>query len=455
MDNDKVWRTALGELEVVLSKANFTTWFKDTFIVSNESNVVTIGVPNGFAREWLSKKFHNQIFETLKKVISELKEINYKIVVNKNLAEQKKTESVEIQEITEKTTKKESSTKTNASDSLNPKYTFESFIVSNTNRLAHASSIAVANAPGITYNPLFLYGGVGLGKTHLLQAIGHEIVKKWPEKKVVYLPCEKFTNEFINSISTGRINEFKKTYRNVDVLLVDDIQFLSNKEGFQEEFFHTFNSLHQTNRQIVMTADRMPKAIPALEERLSSRFGWGLIADIQMPNFETRIAILKSKCKEKGYSVNDEILQYIAQNVNSNVRELEGCLNRLVTASELANYEMNLKNAQNILADFMNGPQNANISINKVLKIVADYFEIKVEEILSEKRNKELVHPRQIVMYILRNELNLSFPRIAKELSGKDHTTIMYGVNKIKKELSKDEGLKKDLVLIKEKLYSV
>ncbi|MFA6423078.1 MAG: chromosomal replication initiator protein DnaA [Patescibacteria group bacterium] len=453
MDLEKIWNTALGELEVVLSKANYITWFKDTFIVSSEDGKIVIGVPNGFAEEWLSKKFHPQIFDTLKKTISDLKEIEYKIIPNKNQFEAKTSVSIDRDEIENKRTSVSNTKSTD--NNLNPKYVFENFIVSNTNRLAQASSIAVANNPGMVYNPLFIYGGVGLGKTHLLHGIGHEILRKWPEKKVVYLSCEKFTNEFIHSISTGKINEFKKTYRNVDVLLVDDIQFLSNKEGFQEEFFHTFNSLHQTNRQIVMTADRMPKAIPALEERLSSRFGWGLIADIQSPNFETRMAILQAKCKEKGHILDEEVLKYIAQNVNSNIRELEGCLNRLITSSELTNVEINLKNAESILADFVNSPLNANISINKVFKIISDYYEIKIEEIMSEKRNKELVRPRQVIMYILRNELNLSYPKIAKELNGKDHTTIMYGVSKIKKELARDETLKKDLVNIKEKLYSI
>jgi len=451
MEKEQIWQATLGELELVLSKANYTTWFKDTFIANCSPTEITIGVPNAFTKEWLSNKYHGKIIEILQKLCPEVKSITYKISPKNTIPETKKT-TVLVEK-----PNPQISPQASRSDSLtlNKNYTFENFIVSNTNRLAHASSVAVAANPGLVYNPLFIYGGVGLGKTHLIQAIGNEIARTNPEKKVVYLPCEKFTNEFITSISTGKINEFKKTYRNVDVLLVDDIQFLSNKEGFQEEFFHTFNSLHQTNRQIIMTADRMPKAIPALEDRLSSRFGWGLIADIQMPNYETRLAILQTKCQQKNCEVDGEILEYIAQNISSNVRELEGSLNRLITAHELENYELNIKNAKHILADFTNNQQSANLSVAKILKVISDYFGVKVEEILSDKRNKELVHPRQIVMYILRNEMNLSYPKIARELNGKDHTTIMYGYNKIKKELGRDEELKKDLVSIKEKVYSI
>lgn len=452
LDEKETWVAALGELEVVLSKANFTTWFRDTFILSMTEKEVTIGVPNAFTKEWLENKYHPQILETLKKIHSTIENVKYSV---SSPAKTPKT-------IVESAPSSKPSVKETAKmqelgighPSLNQKYTFESFIIGSSNRLAAATAQAIAAKPGHVYNPLFLYGGVGLGKTHLVQAIGNEIIKKDPKKKVIYVSCEKFTNDFVQSISSGKINEFKKNYRDADVLLVDDIQFLSGKEGTQEEFFYTFNALHQSNRQIVVTSDRVPKAIPQMEERLSSRFSWGMVADIQSPNFEMRQAILRAKCQEKEYSMDDEILAFVAQNLESNIRELEGAINRIISYCDLNNVQPSTILVEKILQDVINA-KNKSLSVDKILKVVGEVFSTSSNDLLSAKRNKELVYPRQISMYLLRHEMNLSYPKIGKELNKKDHTTIMHGVSKIEKELATNDDLQKELVLIKEKLYSI
>lgn len=443
MDPKEIWQTALGELEVVLSKANFTTWFKDTFILDLGSEEIVIGVPNAFTKEWLENKYDSQIQETLKKIVPSIKKVSYKV---SSVTPPPKPSSPAPE-----APKKEVDLK---HPQLNTKYRFKNFIIGNSNRLAAATAQAITAKPGTVYNPLFLYGGVGLGKTHLVQAIGNEILAKYPKKKIMYVSSERFTNDFIQSISSGKINDFKKAYRDVDVLLVDDIQFLSGKEGTQEEFFHTFNTLHQDNRQIVMTSDRVPQAIPEMEERLTSRFGWGMVADIQPPNLEMREAILRSKCQEKNFDLDDSIINYIAEAVESNIRELEGAITRVMTHCQLNRVTPSLDSANKILQDIITS-KGKNLSVQKILKIVGQFFNIEPKELVSAKRNKELVWPRQIVMYLLRHEMNLSFPKIGHELNKKDHTTIMHGVGKIEKEIGFNENLKQELTLIKEKLYIV
>ena len=445
MDPKETWQTALGELEVTLSKANFTTWFKDTFILEVKGNEMTIGVPNGFAKMWLENKFHPEILAAIKKIQPEITSIQYKISAPKGAPtpppkmnlEGKTAEAPELQKHAE----------------LNRRYLFENFVIGNSNRLAAATAQAVAQKPGVTYNPLFIYGGVGLGKTHLVQAIGNEILRNSPKKKIVYVSCERFTNDFVNSIGEGKINEFKKKYRGVDVFLVDDIQFLSGKEGTQEEFFHTFNTLHQGNRQIVITSDRVPKAIPQMQDRLSSRFGAGMVADIQAPNLEMREAILSSKSEEKGLALENDVITFIANNIESNIRELEGAINRVMAHCQLNREEPSLDVVSKVLADII-ASRGKNLSVEKIIKVTGEFFKIEPVELLSPKRDRVLVWPRQIVMYLLRHEMNLSFPIIGRELNKKDHTTVLHGVSKIEKEIGVNDNLKKELTLIKEKLYS-
>ena len=344
MTKDELWQMVLGELEVSVSRASFNTWFKQTFIVAEENNQVIIGVPNMFTQAWFQKKYHDQIVRILRKITdNQIKDIVYKIEFNKNkkeliLAEKTLSQipviaSATDEESIEPTIKPRELSQKNCG--LNPKYTFDKFVVGKSNELAHAAARAVAEKPGIVYNPLFLYGGVGLGKTHLLQAVGHLMLQNNFNVKVLYTTCEKFTNDFVNSIRTGKTKEFQEKHREVDLLIIDDIQFIEGKEQTQEQFFHTFNDLFQKNKQLVITSDRPPKAIPTLEERLRSRFECGMIADIGQPDIETRIAIIKAKLEEKEYALKEDIINYIAAGIQSNIRELEGALNRIIAHHNL------------------------------------------------------------------------------------------------------------------------
>lgn len=446
MNLEELWERVLGELEVEISKANFTTWFKGTKILDENDGVVVIGVPNTFSKEWLENKYRRQIVTSIGKYLPNLKQLVFEIGTT-NLSK-KRDSSVSI-------SINPSSTKEKFETNLIPHYTFENFVVGNNSRLAHATSMAVSSKIGTLYNPLFIYGGVGLGKTHLIHAIGNQVLKDNPEKKVLYVSCERFTNEFISAISSGKIKEFKKKYREIDLFLVDDIQFLSHKEGTQEEFFHTFNALHQSNHQIVITSDRVPKAIPELEDRLSSRFGWGMVADIQPPNLETRIAIIKNKAGLKNIALDDEVVNYIAQNIVSNIRELEGALTRVVSHAQLYQENLSLSAIKELMTDFIDRQNNNTTSNETIIKAVCKFFNIKLEDLLGKRRQKQLVYPRQITMYLMRHELNLSFPQIGKELGGKDHTTVMYAVEKISKEAARDEVIKSDLSTLREMIYTL
>lgn len=444
MNKKQVWETVLGELEVVLSRANFTTWFKDTQIYNCDESSVIIGVPNSFTKEWFEKKYNKQIFEVLKKHIPQLKKVEYKVIMRGPAASVGERKP---QKISEKKVENEDSWE------IETRYTFENFVVGNSNRLAYATAQAIAKYPGKKYNPFFIYGGVGLGKTHLMQAIGNEFLKKNKKKIIIYTPCEDFTNEYVSAIQSKSIDKFKKKYRNVDLLLVDDIHFLSGKEGTQEEFFHTFNSLHRSGRQIILSADRRPQDLPEVASRLTSRFAWGMVADIMPPDLETRKAILVKKSDEKLLNLDDEIIDYIAINIESNIRELEGALNKIKTHLEIYQKALSLDLITEILQENINNSRMKNISSDKIIKAVVSFFSIEKKEVLGRRRYKELVYPRQIIMYLLRNELSFSYPRIGKELGGKDHTTIMHGVEKIEKQIKKDNQLQNEISMIKEKLY--
>ncbi|MFH0804666.1 MAG: chromosomal replication initiator protein DnaA, partial [Patescibacteria group bacterium] len=338
---------------------------------------------------------------------------------------------------------------------LNERYTFENYIVGKGNELARAACQAVADRPGEVYNPLFIYGGSGLGKTHLLQAIAHEVLKRNPSKKIIYVTCEKFTNEFIKAISQGGAEKFKDTYRSTDLLLIDDIQFLAGKEGTQEEFFRTFNALHQQNKQIVLSSDRPPKAIPALENRLVSRFEWGMIADIGQPDYETRVAILNAKCQEKGFQLTPEIITTIANFIQSNVRELEGALNRIVAFHQLNNTPPTVASIKNILSSVSNyQKREGSLTPKQIANVVATFFDISMNDLLGSSRKKELVVPRQITMYLLREEVKCSYPTIGQELGGRDHTTAMHAYDKIRRALDHDEKIRQDISLIRQRLYN-
>ena len=447
MTNQQLWQAILGNLELTLSKANFTTWFKSTSILGKNDSGLIVGVPNAFTREWLQNKYNGDILKAAKTLAPETKEIKYQIASNA-FAVPTAQETSTIREAPRAAAKK-----TDNNQTLNPKYTFDAFIVGSHNQLAHAASVAVSKKPGSVYNPLFIYGGVGLGKTHLMQAVGAEMLKKNPEAKVVYTTSEKFMNDFVSALSQGRMEHFKNSYRTVDILLIDDIQFLAGKEGIQEEFFHTFNALHQNNKQVVMTSDRLPKEIPAIEERLVSRFEWGMVADIQAPDMETRLAILNTKVKEKNYTVEPEILTYIAQNVQSNVRELEGALNRLMVYCQLNNTKPDINQIKSVLISVITPPKKRGVSAKKIVEVVSDFYNVTPEDLVKQSRKKEYVNPRQVAMYIIRKELETSLPSIGDLFGGRDHTTVIHAIDKIDRLIKEKSGVRQEIDLIRDRLY--
>lgn len=451
MNNEQLWQAALGEIELSLSRANFTTWFKDTFISSFENDSIVICVPNTFTKAWLEQKYHKEIKAALESVLNlKLREVVYKV-------EQRKTNPTsdllkKVKPKTEDESKPEITSSPINRFGLNARYTFDNFVVGKGNELAHAACQAVAANPGHAYNPLFIYGGVGLGKTHLLQAIGHVLSKN--TDRILYVTSEKFTNDYIQAVRSGQAREFKDRYRNVDLLLIDDIQFMAGKDGTQEEFFHTFNELHQTNKQIVLTSDRPPKSIPALEKRLLSRFEWGMIADVGQLDIETRMAILEKKCREKNYQLESDILTYVATNVQNNIRELEGALNRLIAYHEFNNYRPTLDTAKTVLAGILTNFQQKSTSTKDIIDAVAKFYNINIKDIIGQSRKKELVNPRQIIMFLMRDETKTSYPTIGQELGGRDHTTAMHAHNKISRELQENERLKQEIDSIKQLIYN-
>lgn len=449
MTNDQLWQAALGELELLISKANFTTWFKNTFIAEISDSGAVVGVPNGFTKAWLETKYHPAIVKALQNALQRpINHIEYRVEVHHAVVQSARAVAVAAVSV-----KPAPVSSGGSKNGLDARYTFETFVVGKGNELAHAAALAVAEKPGVTYNPLFIYGGVGLGKTHLMQAIGHAVLAREPSKRVLYVTSEKFTNEFIQAVSHGGGEKFKSFYRGVDLLLIDDIQFLSGKEGTQEEFFHTFNTLHQSHKQIVVTSDRPPKSIAAFEARLISRFEWGMIADIAQPDMETRVAILEAKCREKNVSLSPDILQYIGVTVQSNVRELEGALNRLMAYAQLNHTEPTLESAKTLLHSLSQGTKRGGLTPKQLVSSVAQYFDVQVEDLLGTSRKKGLVEPRQIAMYLLREELHSSFPSIGHELGGRDHTTAMHACTKISAQILQDEKLKQDVALIKQRLF--
>ncbi len=450
MTNEQLWQAVLGELELAMSKANFTTWFRNTYVASVGDQEVIVAVPNTFTKAWLENKYHPVILRALQSITNnKARRVAYRVEVAR-AAKQLFQQEASLHEMP-------ATAPTQNVDSLyglNPKYTFGTFVVGKANELAKAASLAVAEKPGIVYNPLFLYGGVGLGKTHLMQAIGNHLAQQRAGTKILYTTCEKFTNAFIQFVTRGEGEKFKQLYRSVDILLIDDIQFLAGKEGTQEEFFHTFNALHQNNKQIVITSDRPPKAIPALEHRLISRFEWGMVADIAQPDLETRIAILKHKSAERKREMAEEILHTIATQVQSNVRELEGALNRVFAFHELNNQPPTVESVKEILSLIAAQPKRRSVTTKQLLATVSEFFEVSIEDLIGASRKRELVVPRQIAMYLLREEAKASYPNIGHELGGRDHTTAMHAYTKIASEIESNEKIRQDVHLLRQRLYA-
>ncbi len=451
LPNDKLWEATLGELELHLSKANFTTWFKNTFISAIEGEQAVIGVPTDFVKSWLETKYHAHILNALQHLTEkEVKAVTYRVETTKLMVDAAASAPVQVEE------SPTAARPTSGKGGLNPRYLFDSFIVGKGNELAQAAAKACAEKPGDIYNPLFIYGGAGLGKTHLMQAIGHAILAQTPKARVLYVSCEQFTNEFIQAIFKGSMSAFRERWRSVDVLLVDDVQFLTGKEGTQEEFFHTFNTLHQENKQIILSSDRPPKAIAALEARLLTRFEWGMIADVQEPDLETRIAILRAKCSERKLRLSDEALVYIANVIQNSVRELEGALNRVVATHNLTHTTPTVDSIKDILSSITQATHSKRqhaVTPKQIIGAVCQYYDVKVSDVLGQSRRQELVKPRQIVMYLMREEIQASFPTIGEELGGRDHSTAMHAIEKITKQLKEDLKLQQDFTLIKQRLY--
>lgn len=450
LNKQQLWETVLGDLELSLSKANFKTWFQNTKIsrIEDDGQNIIVAVPNAFTQNWLEKKYHKAILNALQEATdNQIKKVSYRVEALHVVQDEKK-DGIDLSKL-EKQEKPDFNRY-----GLNLRYTFDSFVVGAGNELAHAACMAAVKYSGKKYNPLFIYGGVGLGKTHLLQAVGNEVLNNDSKKRILYTDAERFTNEFIQAIRNKTMNQFRKSYRDLDVLLIDDIQFMAGKEGTQEEFFHTFNNLHQSGRQIVITSDRTPKEIPALEDRLVSRLEWGLIVDVSPPKLETRIAILKTKCQAKKVSFSKEIIQYLASQIQDNVRELEGALNKLIAYQELHRSELDLPAVKNILNSLAKRSKKGFIQSKQVLETVANFYGVRISEMTSSSRRRELVIPRQAAMYLLREEVEASFPMIGKELGGRDHTTAMHAYKKLQKGVKEGGRIKQEIDLIKQRLYN-
>ena len=443
-----LWNKALSEIEKKLSKPSFETWLKSTKAHSLKNDTLIITAPNEFARDWLESRYSHLIAATIYDLTGE--ELIIKFIIPQNQLE----EELELKSSVKNVPKTDSEQAELQQNMLNPKYTFDTFVIGSGNRFAHAASLAVAEAPAKAYNPLFIYGGVGLGKTHLMHAIGHYVIDHNPNAKVVYLSSEKFTNEFINSIRDNKAVDFRNKYRSVDVLLIDDIQFLAGKEQTQEEFFHTFNTLHEESKQIVISSDRPPKEIPTLEDRLRSRFEWGLITDITPPDLETRIAILRKKAKAEGLDIPNEVMLYIANQIDSNIRELEGALIRVVAYSSLINKDINADLAAEALKNIIPSTKPKVITIHDIQKIVGQNFNVKLEDFKAKKRTKSVAFPRQIAMYLSRELTDFSLPKIGEEFGGRDHTTVIHAHEKISNLLQSDEQFKKQVQEINSLLKS-
>lgn len=439
--NERVWSSVLAEIEVSVSRASFVTWFRSTELVENRAGTVTVAVPNIFAKQQLEVKYNDTIKELLKKYGVPVKAVVYSIKASGPKKAAKMPAGTAVK-----------SAKSNLAQSptLNERYTFDNFIVGSGNELAYAACQAISVKPGTKYNPLFIYGGVGLGKTHLIQAVGNGLKINNPDIKIVYVSTETFVNEFLDSIRFKK-QGFADRYRKTDVLIIDDIQFIAGKEKTQEEFFHTFNALHQANKQIILTSDKPPKAIPTLEERLRSRFEWGMAIDIQPPDFETRQAILQTKAQSHGVTLPDDVVEFLAKHIQTNIRELEGSLNQLLAFCELRGLDPDLATAQALLKGKQHRPRH--LTTKSIIEKTASHFDIALGDITGPKRDKDIVLPRQVAMYLLRSELHMSFPKIAGELGRKDHTTAIHSIDKVEKLLGHDFVIRQHLQEIREKLH--
>jgi len=446
MQNEELWQSVLSEIELQVSRANFLTWLKNSRMIDSGEEHVTVALPNHFAKEWVETKYDKLILGVVRSSLSSVKKIEYvveggmiKVVSTNKIRQALNDKQLAIEEF-----------RVDPETNLNPRYSLNSFIVGSSNELAYSAATAVIQSVGTKYNPLFIYGGVGLGKTHLIQGMGNEIKNFYKNKiKVKYVTSEKFTNDVVSAIRNRRVEDIKNIYRSVDVLIIDDIQFIGGKEKTEEEFFHTFNALYENNKQIIISSDRAPKAIPILEERLRSRFEGGMTADISLPDYETRVAIIKTKSQERGASLDDESVDLIAKKIQKNIREIEGVLNKILFYQTSYQKTVSINQIEKIISELAERSR-ANINPNQVIKAVASFFEVSASDLTGKSRNKEFIEPRQITMYLLRDMLDMSYPYIVNKIGKRDHTTVIYACKKLGKDIDKNDSLNEKLASIKE-----
>jgi len=444
MDTKQLWKNCLMEIETGISKANFSTWFKNTSISREETGIIYVGVPNEFVRDWLKNKYHKLITKTIANAYENMRAVEYVITKTEGSKQQEETKVVNTYPTEELPLK---DLYINPEDNLNSRYQFNSFIVGTFNELAYAASQAIVDNPGTKYNPFFIYGSTGLGKTHLIQAIGNAIKEKHLNKKTHYMTLEKFATDFINSLQNNKANSFKEKYRKYDLLIIDDIQFIGKMEKIQEELFHTFNTFYESNKQIIFSSDKHPNYIPELADRLKSRFAAGMIVDISEPEYESRIAIIKMKLRELELDLSQEIVEYVAEAMQGNIRELEGSLNTIVCQYRLKNKTLSLADVKSLLKN--NIKPKKNVAIKDVVKTISDYYNLEESAIYEKTRRKEIVKARQVVMYLLREDFNVSYPLIGQKLGGKDHTTVIHSYLKIKSEIKNNPQLLQEIEQIR------
>lgn len=450
-DNKALWGAVLAEIEAGVSQANFGTWFKNTTIVKQESETVFLGVPNSFVKEWLNNKYHKLILRAVRNMIPEIRSLEYLIVKNEEAEKWKEAVETPIKTPFSHQLGFEE-LYINKEDNLNPKYIFDSFVVGPFNELAHAAAQVVVKNAGVAYNPLFVYGGTGVGKTHLIQAIGNTLKKTNPLKKIYYATSEQFVFDYVSSVQNNRVNLFKEKYRKYNVIIMDDVQFFSDKDKTQEELFHLFNNFYENNKQIVFSSDKSPKYIPNIEDRLRSRFEGGMIVDIAKPDLESRLAILKTKVKNSPFHPADEVLEYVALVIQDNIRELEGTFNLVVCQSQLKNRDLTLAEVKTLIKN--NIRPKKTVSIKNIVSAIADFYHIEEKSLYEKTRKKEVVKPRQVAMYILREDFNTSYPYIGQKLGGRDHTTVIYAYEKIKNDLKNNQFLSQEVEQIRNLLLN-
>ncbi|MFZ3020426.1 MAG: chromosomal replication initiator protein DnaA [Minisyncoccia bacterium] len=436
MDTRELWNNVLNEIELTVSKATFNTWFRDTFILKNDTGVISLAVPNSFVEEWLKSKHHSLILKLLRTGNENIHALEYVIAKDDRLRRKEREERVSRDSLP-------LGEPINRDDNLNPRYTFDTFVVGPFNELAHAAAQAVLKQPGLIYNPLFIYGNTGHGKTHLIQAVGNSIKAMDRSKRVLYITSERFASEIISSIQTGKIAQVKDKYRGYDVLVMDDIQFVANKDRTQEELFHLFNSLYDNNKQIIFSSDKHPNLIPNLEDRLKSRFSQGMTVDIQPPDFESRLSILSKKAESMGFCLTGETATFLANTITGNIRELEGILNSIVMQTQLKAKELTINDVRNLVKSNLK-PKRL-ISPKEVVKMIADFYHVEEDSIYEKTRRKEVIKPRQVAMFILREDFNISYPSIGEKIGGRDHTTVIHSCEKIKEEVKSDNGLMEEI----------